>query len=295
MADLSHFPVQPEQPGLSCADVESDQAAYIWGALPPAERDRVELHRRGCPACDERLHEAALVVAELDRAAPKIAPPAELRGRVLEAIARVEPAPRAAPSRTLAPVAEQPPHGAGASFGRVLPLAARGAARRGSFFAGVATGLVGAAAAAALVVVMLLQPTALGLLGAAEAQFGGADQDRRWPGVTLPWQAPAARANRLIELGSASAPGRGLLAYDAQTKRGVLLLQGLSLSSGADYAVWIGRGTQRVQLGTVSVDGRGVASFVLPDPLPLDDPEWIEVGPAGGSPGAGGGTLSARF
>lgn len=293
MADVYEFPARPEVARLSCAEVEDDQAAYVWGGLERAERERVDRHRRECPACDQRLLAAERVVSDLDRAGPKNPPPPELRGRVLEAIARLERSPGGASPRALVST----PSGSrevSSNVARDLPTIRARAQRPGPFFTGLATGLFGAAAAAALVGVLLIRPEALGLVGAPQSQFGSSDQAPRVPSITLPWQAPAS-SSRLIELRSGSMPGRALLAFDAETRRGVLLLEAVSASTSAEYGVWLVQGTQRIQLGSVSVDAQGVGTFVLPEPLPLDRPERIEVARITEASGAADGVLSAAF
>ncbi|MDQ6669279.1 MAG: anti-sigma factor, partial [Chloroflexota bacterium] len=297
MADVHEFPSGHAADSLSCADVEDDHAAYAWGGLAPADRERVDRHRRECAACDQRILAAEQVVSDLDKAGPKMTPPPALRGRVLEAIAGLEQSPAATTSpgagtpRALVPPsvrprqefssgthAEVPALLSGPRRSRETPVGRSGPRLVGPFFTGVATGVVGLAAAAALVVVLLVRPDALGSVGGPQSQFGSSDRPAAPPSITFPWQAPAASA-RLIELRSQSASERGLLAFDAQTKRGVLLVEGVA--SGADYGVWLVQGPQRVQVGILSVEAGGVGSFVLPEPLPLERPERIEVAPTG--------------
>ena len=65
--------------------------------------------------------------------------------------------------------------------------------------------------------------------------------------------------------------------YDAETRRGVLLVEGLTPADGSVLDVWLMQASQRVQLGTVTIDAGGVGTFVLPDPLPFERPDGIEV------------------
>jgi len=56
--------------------------------------------------------------------------------------------------------------------------------------------------------------------------------------------------------------------------------------------VWLVSGGRRVELGRFPVEGDGFGSFVLPRPLPLTNPERIEVAPATGNTGS---VLAANF
>lgn len=347
----------------SCAEVEDAEAAYVWGALEADQRARIDAHRRECPACERRLAAAERVVAALDQAHPRLAPPPALRTRLLAAIANLPasaepsaapPPPRAAtpassppagvpsasngpspssglplasgalsPSGAPSPLGEPPPSGEppstgepsasdrlrpgvpsvtrGASVhaarGRAAPASRRPAWRAGPFFAGVGTGVLGSLAVAALITLLVVRPDALGLLGGGQAQFGPgpSDQAPQPPAISLPGPLPGS-AGRLVELRASSGAGRGLLAYDPQTRRGVLLLEDLPGSAaGSDYTVWLVQAAQRVQLGSLTPDAHGSATFALPDPLPLDRPERIEVVHSQPSPGSAPVVLAASL
>jgi hypothetical protein len=162
---------------------------------------------------------------------------------------------------------------------------------------GLGTGVLGTLAAAALIAVLLVRPEALDLIGGRQAQLnpGPADQAPQPPAFSIPGQ-PFASANRLLELRSSSETGRGLLAYDAHTRRGVLILEEVpSSASGSEYSVQLVQAARRVELGSVTIDARGVGTFILPDPLPLDRPERIEVIQTRPEPGAAPLVLAATF
>jgi len=55
--------------------VDDLAAGFALGALDPAERRRVEGHRRVCPVCERRLVDDGRVVALLPLAVPPVAPP----------------------------------------------------------------------------------------------------------------------------------------------------------------------------------------------------------------------------
>ena len=63
--------------------------------------------------------------------------------------------------------------------------------------------------------------------------------------------------------------------YDAETGRGVLMLQ--DMAPQTKYEVSLVSGSQRVDLGTLQTDADGFGTFVLPRPLPLEQPDRIEV------------------
>jgi len=65
-------------------DVHDLTAAYALDALDPAERGRYEAHVASCDRCREELHGFWQVAGSLARAAGGPAPPASLRGRILE-------------------------------------------------------------------------------------------------------------------------------------------------------------------------------------------------------------------
>jgi anti-sigma-K factor RskA len=69
------------------------QAVY---GLSSDEEERVALHVAECDRCRRQLREAEAVAASLAYAAPAVAPPPELRDRILAAVAPVVEAPTAA-------------------------------------------------------------------------------------------------------------------------------------------------------------------------------------------------------
>jgi hypothetical protein len=282
--------------GLSCAEVEDLEVAYVWGALEPAERARVDAHRRECAACDERLRASEQVVSSLDQAHPSIEPPPELRSRVLGAIASISAehersaggAPRPVAPVRLAPTAHR--QSVGGLRVRRVP--------HPRFFTSLATGALGALAAVALVIVFWQRPDAFGFVTGGQSQLGpgGSGNGSAPPGLSIPGAPPTSSSDRLIELSSSSGQGRGLLAYDTATRRGVLMLEGLPTRPGeTDYGVWLVQGTQRVRLGELTIDAQGVGTFVLPSPLPLDRPERLEVVQTSPAPGAAPIVVSGKF
>ena len=275
---------------LSCAEVVDLEAAYAWGALDAKARARVDRHRRGCAGCDARLLAADRTVDTVNRAVPRVEPPPELRQRVLAAIDRLE---QPAASRPAALAGARPDHAHGPPPGGRARPSWRSIGRPDRFWSGLATGAVGTLVAAALAWVLLVRPDALTELSPARSLLAPGERARQAPSLPLPGSGPAS-SSRLLELRPSAGPGHGLLAYDAETGRGVLLIEGMP-PSPPEYGVWLSQGSQRVHLGDLSVDPRGVGVFVLPEPLPLQRPERIEVAPTSAPAGGGGGVLAATF
>lgn len=290
--------------GPICQQVGDQTDAYAWGALDAEARATVDQHRAECASCDARLLAAERTVFRLDGALPHLAPPPDLRARVLAATASMagsrgltsRPAPLAPPQMVPPIRPDQPP------AGHLAPTSGRaGRAGRSSrwpsprrvspFFAGVATGLAGALCAAAAAWVLIVRPDAAGLLAPAESGLADGERGIRLP-IAIP-AAPRAAAGRLVELRPQRGDGaaRGVLMYDPDTGRGTLLIQEPGSTAGAEYQVTLIRGAQHVTAGTLTVDERGIGTEVLPEPPPLPSPERIEVQPKAGS----GATLSGDF
>jgi anti-sigma-K factor RskA len=70
-------------------DCGLDAAAYVLGALEQDELEAFRAHLSGCAACREEVAALQHVADALPAAAPAIAPPQDLRRRVMEAV-RVE-------------------------------------------------------------------------------------------------------------------------------------------------------------------------------------------------------------
>jgi anti-sigma-K factor RskA len=76
-----------EREGMSGAhDCGGDAAAYVLGALDPAEADAFERHLQGCAVCRDEISSLEPVVQALPMAAPQYPAPRELRRRVLRVV-----------------------------------------------------------------------------------------------------------------------------------------------------------------------------------------------------------------
>lgn len=82
---------------------------YVLGELSKADRERVESHLAQCSDCAAEARELALAFQGIGLAEEPVAPPAHLRARVLETLAREERTARQAPVAVVPPSAS---HGA---------------------------------------------------------------------------------------------------------------------------------------------------------------------------------------
>jgi anti-sigma factor RsiW len=73
--------------GLHCADASDAAAAFVLGALEPAEAAAVRAHLAGCPEAHAEFAELGSVVPALLDTVDLVEPPAGLRGRILAAAA----------------------------------------------------------------------------------------------------------------------------------------------------------------------------------------------------------------
>jgi hypothetical protein len=58
------------------------------------------------------------------------------------------------------------------------------------------------------------------------------------------------------------------------------MLQDVDAPAGTVYGVWLVRGSEQIELGTLTLDADGFGTFVLLRPLPFEQPERIEVRPS---------------
>ena len=95
---------------MSC-EHRDDVGAWVLGALPDDERERFAAHLAGCEICAREVAELQMVADTLPLAAPQVAPPPELKERIMSAV-RAEAAvlEAAGPEADIAPApAGEPP------------------------------------------------------------------------------------------------------------------------------------------------------------------------------------------
>jgi anti-sigma factor RsiW len=216
--------------------------AYAADALDAGERDAFEVHLGTCDACRQEVAELAATTARLG-SAEAVPPPAGLRARVLNEIAR---------TRQLPPV------------GEVVDLS-RDMAHRARWYRQPV-----AAAAAVLLVV------AVGLGGLAAAEHHRADQAReREQQIAALVGDPAATAKRVAVTGG----GSGTVISNG--RNAVFLARDLpELPSGRAYQLWRIRGQSPESAGLL---GRGGDVTALVDGVTPADSIAVTVEPSSGS------------
>ena len=81
---------------VSCEHFRDLVEDLALGEIDDPERARLFAHAAGCPACQARLDELALLADRLLLAAPELEPPAGFEGRVLDHLATAAGPPAAA-------------------------------------------------------------------------------------------------------------------------------------------------------------------------------------------------------
>ncbi|HEX2104371.1 MAG TPA: anti-sigma factor [Solirubrobacteraceae bacterium] len=70
---------------MSC-EHRDDAGAWVLGALPDAERERFAAHLPGCEICTREVADLQMVADTLPLAAPQVAPPPELKERIMSVV-----------------------------------------------------------------------------------------------------------------------------------------------------------------------------------------------------------------
>jgi len=81
----------------------ADAAAYVLGALEPAEAEAFRRHLAHCKACQQDVAELEQVTGSLADATPRYEVPRELRGRVLREVRATPKARASRPTRSWSP------------------------------------------------------------------------------------------------------------------------------------------------------------------------------------------------
>jgi anti-sigma-K factor RskA len=80
---------------MSC-EYREDAGAWVLGALPRDEQERFTAHLPGCEVCRREVAELQMVADTLPLAAPQMAPPPELKERIMSVVRAEAPATAAA-------------------------------------------------------------------------------------------------------------------------------------------------------------------------------------------------------
>jgi hypothetical protein len=232
--------------GLSCSDVADLAPAFVLGALTPSESDAVRRHLAGCPEPHPEMAELNSVTPALFEGVEPVAPPVELKARIMAAAAADLEARRAgAPAAPVAPAPAAPPP---AEPRRAWDLTAL--FRRPVWAAVAGLALILAIALGAWNVQLRNDLTAL--------------QAYRTGVVAVLDRAakPGAQLAVLTNPGGAGGPtGLAAVAADGSV---ALVMRDLAPTSGTQvYEAWlIGSDNVPVAIGGFKVGGSGAASFV---------------------------------
>jgi len=168
---------------MSCGHVE-DVGAWVLGALPRTEAERFAAHLPGCAVCRREVAELQMVADTLPLVADQVAPPPELKDRIMSAVrAEADVLEAAGPEAdTVAAPVEEPSRPARPDPARERPWWRRPL---------LALRPVPAAFAAAVLI-------ALGVAGGVLVAGGGPSERTVQASVALPTD-PAARAALTVE------------------------------------------------------------------------------------------------
>lgn len=229
--------------GLHCADASDLAAAFVLGALEPAEMDAVRRHLAGCPEAHAEFAELGSVVPALLETVELVEPPAGLGARI-QAVAAAEA------RATVVAGAPREPVG-------LVEFTRWGERRRPIWMA------LGLAAALALVALgawnVELRDEVAGLTAYRSGVVAVLDQAAQ----------PGARLAVLTVPEGAPGPS-GIAAISAGGTRVSLVMRGMAPTTGAEvYEAWVITGDNApVPIGHFTVDASGTATFVTTAPSP---------------------------
>jgi anti-sigma factor RsiW len=238
--------------GRHCADVTEDAAAFVLGALEPAEADAIRRHLAGCPEAHAEMAESGSIAAALFETVEIVEPPAALRDRILAAAAAE---PQRAPAAQSLPVAQARPDVRPAID---QPRRIDTAPSRGGI------GLSRRPLRAAIGIAAALALVALGAWN-LQLQSQVTDLTAYRNGVVEVLDAASRPGAQLAVLATpAGASGPSGLAAVATDGSVALVMRDLKPTSGAQvYEAWvIGGDGKPVPIGGFKVGSGGTASFV---------------------------------
>jgi anti-sigma-K factor RskA len=243
---------------LTCEEVADLATAVALDAADPRDRRALAKHLAVCPACAVAVDEMRLAAAALGSAVPQVAPPPELRARVMAA-ARREPLSLRRLWWRLRPVREPRP---AAAWGL---LAASIVISLGSF---------------ASVVTLQRQVASL-----ESEVLATRDRAARYDRIVQVLGSHRLAVTALTPVGQSVAAG-GLIYLDPASESGMVAIHDLPMPpQGRAWQLWFVRGTERVSGGMLWPDMRGNCNSLIKVPQDLDsfDGIGITMEPSGGS------------
>jgi len=256
-------------------------AGAVLDDLDPIERDQLDDHLTGCPACRALGEQLDDVVWDLALLAPDMAPPRSLHGAVFDALLaadttassrHVEPAPATASEPTFIKTARSTSSGRPRSrWTTIMPLA---------LAAGIGVIAIGLAGR----VSQLTQENAASVAAAADAQTQIAARE----GAMAVLVAPDHETAKLTS--EALAPNAAALAvFEPGTTQSYVMVANLPATpAGHVYQLWFADAAGVHPLGTYHFDGLG--AFVAPFGVDLtaSDAAMITLEDDGGAVGEPG-------
>jgi len=230
--------------GLTCSDVAELAPAFVLGALNVGESDAVRRHLADCPELHAEIAELNSVVPALFEVVEPVAPPIDLKARILAAAAADLETRRAA-TATATPAAR--------------PIVPAAAPRRGWDLGAIFRRPVWAAVAAAAVIAAV----ALGAWNVQlRDQVAGLEAYRAGV-VAILDQAARPGAQLAVLTDPAGAGGQSGLAAVAADGSVAIVMRDLAPTTGTQvYEAWlIGADQVPVAIGGFTVGGSGTASF----------------------------------
>jgi Anti-sigma-K factor rskA len=247
---------------MSC-EHRDDAGAWVLDALPEDERERFAAHLGGCEICRREVAELQMVADTLPLAAPQVAPPPELRERIMAAV-RAEAAVLAAagPEADVAP-ATSPAEQVAPSAPVAAPPPAERRRREGGWWRRPLLALRPLPAAVAAAVLI-----ALGV-GAGVLLSSGGESARTVEAQVVAPSAPGARASLTVS-----------------GDRGTLEVSDFPAPpSGRVYQVWVKRpGQDPAPTDALFGVRDGNATVQVPGSMKGVDQVLVTDEPDGGSP-----------
>ena len=249
-----------EHATMSCEEfLDAAAAVSLHAEVDEAEVSRVEEHAARCAACAARFAEFDAVAAALGSAAPQVAPPAALRGRVLELAAHT-------PQSVVGP-------------SRLWPRALRRMRLSPAWLV----------AAASLLLSIASMVWAINLQGQVTAlqrdALAASERAERFDHV-VQVLASDKLAIRPLQPAVQTMPSRGIVYMDPSSGTGMVMCHNLPpIEQGHAYQIWFVRGTERVSGGLLwpDRDGNGYTLIQVPTDLQSFDSIGLTDEPGSGS------------